>query len=39
MKQGKFAPVDDLSLIVLVGGGCPIPLIKEWITKKITKFK
>ncbi len=33
--RGKFCTVDDLSAIILVGGGTQIPLIKEWITKKI----
>ncbi len=37
--RGKFFTVDDLSLIILVGGGAQIPLIKEWITKKISKIK
>ena len=37
--RGKFCTVDDLNAIVLVGGGTQIPLIKEWITKKIQKFK
>jgi len=35
--RGKFCSVDDLSAIILVGGGTQIPLIKEWITKKISK--
>ena len=34
--RGKFCTVDDLNVIVLVGGGSQIPLIKEWITKKIS---
>ncbi len=33
--RGKFCTVDDLSAIILIGGGTQIPLIKEWITKKI----
>ena len=37
--RGKFCTVDDLSAIILVGGGTQIPLIKEWITKKISKVK
>ena len=36
--RGKFCTVDDLSSIILVGGGTQIPLIKEWITKKISKI-
>jgi len=36
--RGKFCTVDDLSAIILVGGGSQIPLIKEWITKKISKI-
>ena len=37
--RGKFCTVDDLNAIVLVGGGTQIPLIKEWITKKIPKIQ
>ena len=37
VARGKFCTVDDLSAIILVGGGTQIPLIKEWITKKISK--
>ena len=37
--RGKFCTVDDLSAIILVGGGTQIPLIKEWITKRFQKFK
>jgi len=37
--RGKFCTVDDLSAIILVGGGTQIPLIKEWITKKIPKIE
>ena len=33
--RGKFCTVDDLDVIILVGGGSQIPLIKEWIRKKI----
>ena len=37
--RGKFCTVDDLNAIILVGGGTQIPLIKEWITKKIPKIQ
>ncbi len=37
--RGKFCTIDDLSAIILVGGGTQIPLIKEWITKKIPKIE
>jgi len=37
--RGKFCTIDDLNSIVLVGGGTQIPLIKEWITKKISKIQ
>ena len=37
--RGKFCTVEDLNAIVLVGGGTQIPLIKEWITKKIPKIQ
>jgi len=37
--RGKFCTVEDLYAIVLVGGGTQIPLIKEWITKKIPKIQ
>ncbi len=37
--RGKFCTVDDLDAIILVGGGSQIPLIKEWITKKIPKIQ
>ena len=37
--RGKFCAVDDLSAIILVGGGTQIPLIKEWITTKIPKIQ
>ena len=37
--RGNFCTLDDLDAIILVGGGAQIPLIKEWITKKISKFK
>jgi len=37
--RGKFCTVNDLNAVVLVGGGTQIPLIKEWITKKIPKIQ
>ena len=37
--RGKFCTVEDLNAIVLVGGGTQIPIIKEWITKKIPKIQ
>jgi len=37
--RGKFCTVDKLSAIILVGGGTQIPLIREWITKKIPKIQ
>jgi len=37
--RGKFCTIDDLSAIILVGGGSQIPLIKEWIKKKISKIQ
>ena len=37
--RGNFCTVDDLSAIILVGGGTQIPLIKQWITKKIPKIQ
>ena len=37
--RGKFCTIEDLNAIVLVGGGTQIPLIKEWITKKIPKIQ
>jgi molecular chaperone DnaK (HSP70) len=37
--RGKFCTIDDLSLIILVGGGTQIPLVKEWITKKISAIQ
>ena len=36
--RGKFCTIEDISIIILVGGGSQIPLIKEWITKKIPKI-
>ncbi len=39
LARGKYCTVDDLSAIILVGGGTQIPLIKEWITKKIPKIE
>ncbi len=37
--RGKFCTIDDLNAIILVGGGSQIPLIKEWIQKKISKIQ
>jgi len=37
--RGKFCTVDNLSAIILVGGGTQIPLIKEWVTEKIPKIQ
>lgn len=37
--RGKFCTSDDLNAIILVGGGTQIPLIKEWITKKLSKIE
>ncbi len=37
--RGKFCSVDDLSTIILVGGGSQIPLIKEWIKNKISEIQ
>tara|TARA_A100001035_G_scaffold196997_1_gene157862 strand:- start:935 stop:2503 length:1569 start_codon:yes stop_codon:yes gene_type:complete len=37
--RGKFCTVDDLNVIILVGGGTQIPLIKEWIKKKISNIQ
>ena len=37
--RGKFCSIDDLNAIILVGGGSQIPLVKEWITKKISKIQ
>ena len=37
--RGKFSTVDDLSAIILVGGGSQIPLVKEWVRKKISKIE
>ena len=37
--RGKFCNVDDLTAIILVGGSTQIPLIKEWITEKISKIQ
>ena len=34
--RGKFCNVNDLNSIILVGGGTQIPLIKEWISNKIS---
>ncbi|MDC2975682.1 Hsp70 family protein [Prochlorococcus sp. AH-736-D23] len=37
--RGKFCTIEDLKAIILVGGGTQIPLIKEWITQKISKVE
>ena len=37
--RGKFCTIDNLSSIILVGGGTQIPLFKEWITKKISNVE
>ena len=37
--RGKFCTVNDLSAIILVGGGTQIPLIKEWVRKKISDIQ
>ncbi|KGG02634.1 putative DnaK-type molecular chaperone (HSP70 family) [Prochlorococcus marinus str. MIT 9321] len=37
--RGKFCTVDDLSSIILVGGGTQIPLVQEWIREKIPKVE
>jgi len=37
--RGKFCALDDLSAIILVGGGTQIPLIKEWLKQKISKIE
>ncbi len=37
--RGKFCTVEDLSAIILVGGGAQIPLIKDWIAKTIPKIQ
>ena len=37
--RGKFLTAEDLDVIILVGGGSQIPLIKEWIKKKISKVQ
>ena len=36
--RGKFCTVDDLNVIILVGGGSQIPLVKEWIKKEISNI-
>jgi len=38
-SRGKFCTVDDLNSIILVGGGTQIPLIKQWITEKISNIQ
>ncbi len=37
--RGNFCTVDDLRAVIMVGGGTQIPLIKEWITEKISKVE
>ncbi len=37
--RGKFCTVNDLNSIILVGGGSQIPLVKEWITNKISEIQ
>tara|TARA_B100000886_G_scaffold337739_1_gene299085 strand:- start:143 stop:1711 length:1569 start_codon:yes stop_codon:yes gene_type:complete len=37
--RGKFCTIKDLNAIIMVGGGTQIPLIKEWITKKIPEIQ
>ncbi|AIQ95781.1 Hsp70 family protein [Prochlorococcus sp. MIT 0604] len=37
--RGKFCKVEDLNAIVFIGGGTQIPLVKEWITKKISNIQ
>ena len=37
--RGKYCTVDDINVIILVGGGTQIPLIKEWIREKISKVE
>ena len=37
--RGKYCTVNDLNAVILVGGGTQIPLIKEWITNKITNIQ
>ena len=34
--RGNFCKIDDLNSVIFVGGGTQIPLIKEWISKKIS---
>ena len=36
--RGKFCTVENLSAIILVGGGTQMPLIKEWIKNKLSKI-
>ena len=36
--RGKFCKTDDLNSIILVGGGTQIPLIKEWISNRVTEI-
>ena len=37
--RGKFCAVNDLNAIILVGGGTQIPLIVEWIKRKISDIQ
>ncbi|WP_288262866.1 Hsp70 family protein [uncultured Prochlorococcus sp.] len=37
--RGKYCALEDLNVIILVGGGTQIPLIKEWVTKKISNIE
>ena len=37
--RGNFCDIDRLNSIILVGGGSQIPLIKEWIAKKIPEIE
>ena len=37
--RGNFCNVQDLHSIILVGGGTQIPLIKEWISKRIPEIE
>ena len=37
--RGKFCTVNDLNAIILVGGGTQIPLVKDWISNKISEIK
>ena len=37
--RGNFCKLSDLNSIILVGGGTQIPLIKDWITQKISDIQ